>query len=155
MAFGRIVQAFVIVETVYKLLISNILKIDEEVGLLALCGYSYDGLKNLLKCTVSECQASEEQIKTALDLIDKVNDKSILRNNVAHNPWAPGKRHQSVKPMVLKAKGKTLKILGAENNERDWTAEELSSEADDILKRLQAVCDLFGTTGVIVGDPQN
>ena len=152
-AFGRIVQAFVSVETVYSHIIMRTLKVEDGAGMFMLSGYGYDGLKNIIKSMISEGNLSEAEAKEVLDLMDKVNDKSNLRNNVAHCPWKPGRRPNSVKPLVLKTKG-TLKILGIEHNEKDWTPPELEAEAGEILKRCLAVAQFFADRGVVLGNTE-
>ena len=83
-------------------------------------------------------------------MLDRVGDKSVLRNNVAHTSWRKGRRPGSIKPLVVKAKGK-LFLLGAHHNEKDWTAEELNAEADEILDRAFAVGLYLRGHGVKLG----
>ena len=153
-AFGRIVQAFVTVEILYAHLIEAILKIDKASSALVFAPYGYDGYKNLLKAIVSESSSSKEDQAEIFKLIDKVNDKSALRNNIAHCSWKPGRRAGSIKPMVLKTRGSVF-ILGIEHNEKDWTAEELNAEADQILERALKVGEFFTDRGVKIRDGSN
>lgn len=149
-AFGRIVQAFVSVETMYAHLAERILGIETHASALVFAAYGYDALKNLLQAVISESNQPDDEKKVALKLIEKVQDKSRLRNNVAHNSWKPGRRPGSIKPMVLRTKGAFL-ILGIEHNEKDWTAKELSAEADEILERGFLVGQFFAERGVKIG----
>ena len=152
-AFGRIVQAFVSVETLYAHIILRVFKIPDDAGAFVMSAYGYDNLKNFIKTMVSEWGASEEDKKACGDLIDGLKTKYKLRNYVAHTPWKPGHRAGSIKPMVIKTRG-TLVILGTEHNEKDWTAEELHAEATDILQRGIAVAAFFQDRGVDLGNPE-
>ena len=152
-AFGRVVQAFVQIETVYAQIVLRVLKVEDGTGAFLLAGYNYDGLKNLVKSMVGESNLPDHESKEILARIDKVNDKANLRNNVAHNPWKPGKRKGSIKSMVLKTKG-NLKIMGIEDNEKDWLASELDAEADEILRRGMAVGQFFVDRGIHLGLPK-
>lgn len=150
MAFGRIIQAFVSVETVYAHLLEAILKIEKPSAPLVFAAYGYDALKNLLKAVITESNQPEAEIAECIKLIDKVHDKSFLRNNIAHNSWKPGHRAGSIKPLVLRTRG-SMFILGIEHNEKDWLAKELHAEADAILERALAVALFFKLRGVVIG----
>jgi hypothetical protein len=152
-AFGRIIQAFVSVETLYGHLILRILQVDDGVGPLLLSGHGYDGLKNLLKTIISALDITDDDKEAALKLVDRIGDKANLRNNVAHNGWKKGKRKGSIKPMVIKTKG-TLKLLGVGHNEKDWTAAELHVEAQEILDRAYALGAFFKDRGLDIGNTQ-
>jgi hypothetical protein len=132
MAFGRIVQAFVSVKVLYAHALAQIFKLDSGHASLIFARFGYDQFKNLLKVCIQASDASKETIKAVLKLIDKIHTRSLLRNSVAHASWKRGKRPGSIKPLVLKTKGSLL-LLGIHHNEKDWTAEELNREADQIL----------------------
>jgi len=118
-----------------------------EIG--SFSAYGYDAIKNLLKAAITESNQSEEDKVSGIKLIDKVHDKSNLRNNIAHNSWKPGRREGSIKPLVLKTKGSVL-MLGTGHNEKDWTAKELHSEAEEILARVIRVADFFADRGITI-----
>lgn len=148
-AFGRIVQAFVAVEDFYTEIIGNIVGVDSGNAFFLLSNSSYDGVKNIIKTITSGLDIPEDQKKEGAALIDKVHDKATLRHNVAHDAWVAGKRPKSIKPIVLKAKGR-LVAKGPFNNEKDWTAEELEAEANLILERALAVGMFFSKFGAYV-----
>ena len=152
-AFGRIIQAFVSVETLYAHIILRVFKIPDDTGSFVMSAYGYDDLRNFIKTMVAEWGASDEDKKACGDLIDGLKAKAKLRNYVAHNPWKPGHRAGSIKPIVIKTRGR-LVILGTEQNEKDWTAEELHTEATDILQRGIAVAAFFQDRGVDLSNPE-
>ena len=153
-AFGRIVQAFVSVEALYAHIVIRSLKVDDGAGAFLLSNQGYDGLKNMLLSAVNESHLTEPEIDEISALIEKVNKKSALRNNVAHCSWKPGKRPGSIKPLVLKTRG-TLKVLGIEDNEKDWMAPELDQEAEEILQRGLAVGIFFRDRNIPLGKLDN
>jgi hypothetical protein len=75
----------------------------------------------------------------AIDGLEKLMDRTDkahgLRNQIAHCTWTPGTRPGTIKPMVMSAQRKALKMLGIEHNEKQWTADELKAE----VKRYQEV----------------
>jgi hypothetical protein len=126
------------------------LQIEDGASALVFAYSGYDDLKNLMKAVLTESNLTEAEMEEGLKLVDRVNDKSVLRNNVAHTSWRRGRRPGSIKPLVIKAKGKLL-LLGAHHDEKDWTAEELNSEADEILDRAFAVGLFLRGHGVTLG----
>lgn len=70
--------------------------------------------------------------KGLIKILDRIKSKTALRNNAAHSLWNKGRRPGSIKPLFIGASG-NLKLLGASQNEKDWTADELIHEANEIL----------------------
>jgi hypothetical protein len=149
-AFGRIVQAFVSIETLYAHIIKRSLSVDDGAGAFLMSGYGYDALRNMLLAAISESALSAPENEEVTALIDKVHKRANLRNNVAHCSWKPGRRPGSIKPLVLKTRA-TLKVLGIEANEKDWLIAELDAEADEILARGLEVGVFFRDRGIPLG----
>lgn len=149
-AFGRIVQAFVTAQVVYQHVLEKTFRLDTAVAALMFSAYGYDQTKNLLKATISESGLPESERKLGISLIDKVNDKAALRNNIAHCSWKPGQKPGTLRPMVMKTRGSVF-ILGIEHNEKEWAADELHAEADEILARVLRVAQFFTDRGLDIG----
>jgi hypothetical protein len=147
-AFGRIAQAFVGCEVLYGHIIARITNSDDGNTFFLLSGTSYDGRRQLIKTIINELPEPHKTVGS--DLVEKINDKAVLRNNVAHNGWMKGKRAESIKPIVMKAKGRLI-TLGISHNEKDWLAAELHAEADEILTRTLALGMFFQQLGVQIG----
>lgn len=148
-AFGRIVHAFARVETILAEAIRCLLKMSTEQAAVSLSQYGYEQLRGLLQAMIEEASAPKNHKEEFLDLIAAIHKKAPLRNNVAHSVWRAGRKDKTIKPFVLKMKGKMF-VLGTHHNEKDWTAEELHAEADDILLRLSNLHQYLVKEGLFV-----
>jgi hypothetical protein len=89
--------------------------------------YAIDGLTRLMA-----------RAKKALD----------LRNSIAHNIWRRGRRVGTIKPMSMSARG-GLKLLGSEQNEREWTAPQLEAEARKIHQLGMDLAEFMKRYGLV------
>lgn len=55
-------------------------------------------------------------------LISRVRNTHALRNQIAHSGWTAGRKPGTIKPVAMYART-TLKMLGIEHNEKQWTAD--------------------------------
>ncbi len=55
-----------------------------------------------------------------------------LRNSIAHSLWKEGTRPRSIKPFGLSVRGGTLTAIGYDQDERDYTDEELVDIANEL-----------------------
>jgi hypothetical protein len=56
-----------------------------------------------------------------------------LRNSIAHSAWKEGKRLGSIKPFALSARGGKVTAIGFDQDERDYTDEELVDIANELI----------------------
>ena len=61
-------------------------------------------------------------------LIERVKSTQGLRNQIAHGGWIEGRKPGAIKPITMSAQA-TLKLLGLDTREKQWTAKELFAEA--------------------------
>jgi hypothetical protein len=61
-------------------------------------------------------------------LVGRVRKTQGLRNQIAHSAWMEGRSAGTIKPITMSAKG-SLKMLGTDTREKQWTADELKAEA--------------------------
>lgn len=136
MGFGAIINSTAILETTLELLILRLIGSDpikrqaETANAMILMSKLQTKAKtDFLKTLDGEAFSWSGTGLTAI--LDDLKPKTDLRNNVAHCEWVPGKRPSSIKPIFVGAFGK-LRLLGGQDNEKDWTAAELKNEANEI-----------------------
>ena len=137
-AFGRVCHAFARVESIYEAAILTSLELLPYQAAMTLSQYGYEPKRQLLFAIIEETDAPDALQKKFKSLIESIGKKSALRNNVAHCVWRKGSRDGAIKPYVIKTKSRLLLLGGDDDTERDWTAQELHAEADEILERASA-----------------
>ena len=113
------------------------LELQPYQAALTLSQYGYEQKRQLLFVIIDDTNASDDQKKHFKKLVENIGQKSALRNNVAHCVWRQGRKEGTIKPFVIKTKARLL-LLGSDADEKEWTADELHSEADEILERASA-----------------
>jgi lysophospholipase L1-like esterase len=73
------------------------------------------------------------------DLLNRIDKHSTLRNLIAHALWTEGRRPESIKPMQIRTRSDTLKMIGHDDSEKDYTVDDLR----DAAKALDAVDQEF------------
>jgi hypothetical protein len=126
-AFGTIINIMVDIDGLLDRMIIAIVQGDPAIlPLLSLLGQKdkVDYIAAMVKESTLPPFA-----KSGLDgLLSRVRKAAGLRNQIAHCPWSPGSTPGAIRPMMLSARG-TLKVLGLDWYEKQWTAKELMDEA--------------------------
>jgi hypothetical protein len=80
-------------------------------------------------------------------LLEHAKTYSSLRNHIAHSYWKKGRKPGEIKPMSSSARGQ-IKVLGQDHNEKNYTAEEISQKADEIMETAQKIIDELEALGI-------
>ncbi len=86
----------------------------------------------------------KKQIKAFLGAADKFY---VLRNNIAHGMWCDGARPKSIKPMTILIKGGSGKQIGIQDDERDYTIEELGHASDKLSWIINSYLNFLRSAG--------
>jgi hypothetical protein len=68
------------------------------------------------------------------ELFDRAHTYNALRNNIAHAIWRQGTRPGSIRAGYVDVRGGKGKIAGLDDDEKDYTLDELGAIANDLRK---------------------
>ena len=126
--FGMIVNMVAELDTLLDEMILAMLNNKSLFALPLLTFLSIKDKRDYIIAISKESNLPPYAIDGLEKLMKRVKNAASLRNTVAHCGWKKGRGPDTIKPMKLNAR-ETLKMLGIEHNERDWTAKELIAEA--------------------------
>jgi hypothetical protein len=126
-AFGTIINIMVDIDGSLDQMIIAIVRGDPTIlPLLTLLGQK--DKVDYISAMVKESTLSSIAISGLDGLLSRVRKAAGLRNQIAHCHWTAGSKPGAIKPMMLSSRT-TLKTLGLEYYEKQWTAPELMAEA--------------------------
>jgi|APSaa5957512535_1039671.scaffolds.fasta_scaffold59591_3 hypothetical protein len=147
LAFGRVIGAWAYLESVLDEGVEALfpeLPMD-WIGYLA-AQFDYprkrEVIRNLLPIHVPDKSVVDEHLRE----IERLNKIRVL---VAHSIWVEGKAAGAIKPAGVK--GRKLEFRGYEDNEKEYTAKELTEEAQKMMNAADALANLMRDSGLDVG----
>lgn len=129
--FGAIIWQSAALESLMHFAIAGLLGIGIEKSLFITTPMGFNQKRDLWRVLTDSADVPGHLNEKMNDFIQRTEAIQGLRNHVAHSTWTKGARPDSIKPMQLKARG-TVKILGLDEKERDYTAADLYSEYEKI-----------------------
>jgi hypothetical protein len=147
-AFGGIIHHYAAAEFGIKLILSGMLEIEVTELLILTEPYSSLDLRNVAKSIAKSRFVQTPEILRFLQLVGDLGTFGALRNNIAHSRWTSGDRRGSIKPHKLDIRSGSVKFVGAEEDERDWTTKELEAEADRAFEMNRRITQFIRQTGI-------
>jgi hypothetical protein len=127
---GSIIQSFACFERLLQLATAGVAEIDDWKIVALTNELGYRAKKDTLYSYMVHDKTHEKHFAKIKEFIEHFDGYSTLRNNIAHANWKAGKRPGSVKPVTYMARHGKGKIIGSDDNERDYTVSELGQIAD-------------------------
>jgi hypothetical protein len=133
MAFGMITFSFARLEWLIQISIAAVGQLDFSKTLIVTRSLPYQAKRDTLCALMNNLQKLPTEHKTQIrGFLDAADKFGTLRNNIAHAMWGEGTRPNTIKPMTILIKGGSGKQLGIEDDERDYTIEELAQASDKL-----------------------
>lgn len=129
-AFGSVINSMTRVEAALDAMILAMIGGKEIMTLPLLSMLGIKDKRDYIAAMSKETYLPPESVAALDKLLTRVKTAATLRNNVAHCVWKPGRKPESLKPLIMSARQK-LKLIGTKDNEKDWTAQELLNEANN------------------------
>jgi hypothetical protein len=131
-AFGAIVHLFARHETLMVGIMSKLMKADiGELHMIA-AELPYRGKRDALLAMIKSKPFPAEQIERIAWFLGELHKRNGLRNAIAHSAWKHGVRDNAIKPLSLSVRGERLTIKGTDEDELDYTDEELVNIAIEL-----------------------
>jgi len=148
LGFGAIVHYYAQVETGIKLGVAETVGVSYIEMLILSEPYGTQNLRNVAKSLIKSRDEINSHQERFLQIIGDLGAFGPVRNAIAHSRWIEGKRPGSIKPTRIDIREGKPRIFGAEDDDKDWTAEDLYAAADklaDINRRMAQLLVECGT----------
>jgi hypothetical protein len=132
-AFGAIMHTFARHESLMVGVISVLMNADIPFVSMITAELPYRGKVDTLKAMMKVKLLPAAQIEKINGYLGELKKWNALRNAIAHSTWKEGDRPGSVKPFGLSVRGGDATFTGLEEEERDYTAEELINIANQLI----------------------
>jgi hypothetical protein len=131
-AFGAIVHLFARHETLMVGVMSKLMNTDiAELHMIA-AELPYRGKRDALLAMIKSKLLPLEQIERITWFLGELHKRNGLRNAIAHSAWKHGARDNAVKPLSLSVRSEKVTIKGTDEDELDYTDQELVNIAIDL-----------------------
>jgi hypothetical protein len=143
--FGSIVHTFARVEYLMQATMGRIIRLSGgnsltvDTVVLITKPMTYSQKRDALLSLMEAFKLSEPAKTEITTLFNAAHNHNALRNHVAHALWRRGTRPESIKPAFLDLRQGKGRIGGYEDEDRDYTLEELSEIADKLLVTRSAI----------------
>ena len=138
--FGVIINTFAEIEIQMQFAAAGMLDTHLGTAIIMMGDTPYrqkqQTLRHLNTTTGIGGQINQEMVA----ILDDLNKRSKLRNQIAHSAWVNGQGPGTIKPMQVQLRGKRPRELGHWHNEKDYTVDDLKAEA----QKLGAIHQRFG-----------
>ena len=138
--FGQIISAFARIENHMTIVAAGILNTDLGTAYILLGEMTYRQKRQTIKHLNSTIGVNGIVNQEINDALDRAHKHSKLRNLIAHYVWTNGRKPNAIKPLFLKLRGETLKALGMEDNEKNYSLDDLREAAKETH---EAMYDLY------------
>lgn len=148
-AFGTIVHFYACAESGIKITLTGMLDIDlVELLILTEPASSFD-LRNVAKSIAKQRCTKPKELERFIQIVGDLGAFGPLRNAIGHSRWTKGKRRGSIKPLGIDIRSGSVRLVGKEPDERDWTAKELKAEGQKLRAINQRLVQFMRDNGII------
>jgi hypothetical protein len=127
--FGGIIHSFARLEWVIQGTMAAIAELDIGKITVLTRELAYSAKRDALY-SYMELYNTPDDLKTEIKgFLDAAHEYNGLRNHIAHSLWRLGSRPTAVRPMTIRVRFGKGTLVG-DDNERDYTLEELAHIAD-------------------------
>lgn len=126
LAFGRVIASWAYLETCIGRGIDAALSVKMDHEFMIPSQLEYPKKRDLVRMLLP----TDDELENILKEADRLN---TIRRYVAHSIWVNGRKPKHIKPVGFKGRGNPT-YIGLGHNEKEWSAEELNSEAAKMIE---------------------
>jgi hypothetical protein len=148
-AFGGIINAFARHEMLMVGAMSKLLNTDSAELQMITAELPYRGKRDALLAMIKVKQLPPDQIERIAWFLGELHKYNGLRNAIAHSSWTEGARPNSVKPFSLSVRGGEVILRGVNQDERDYTEQELIDIARELFRNQERFRDYLFSVNLL------
>lgn len=151
--FGQIITGYAACEIAMKALLSVMTASDPWV--IHTITHGMTGPTLLLKIKAINARDADPGRRAEVGrLIERMEATGTLRNEIAHGSWTASQRAGYIRPSGMLVKAKGVQILGFADAEKDYSPQQLSDMADELLNIHSDIVDFLRRNGVDPSRPK-
>lgn len=112
-------------------------------------------LRNVAKSIAKERFQQTPEIERFCQIVGDLGAFGALRNAIAHSRWTGGVRANSIKPMRVDIRSGSARFIGNNDEERDWTTDELTEEGRKLFNLNRRIVQFLKDTGIAADMERN
>ena len=148
-AFGAITHYYACAESGLKICLAGMAEMDLRVMLIFTEPYSAVNLRNVCKSIAKAKYLPDDPLGPRFtQLAGDLGAFGPLRNHIAHSRWTRGQRQGSIRPFGVDIRSGAPKFHGLDPSERDWTSDELLTEADKLSLLNRRIVQFITDSGI-------
>lgn len=130
-SFGMVIHQFALIDAALEEAIREMLGLERYQAAFLMPELRHEQKRSMFLALLENVKVTDERRLFVAKLIERIENKSRLRNHFAHSVWTKGNKPNSIKPMSIRVR-KKLKLLGSDDNEKEYTPKELEQNAIEI-----------------------
>ena len=127
-AFGMYVHVHASLENALQMVIAGVLRTDPGSAIITTASMTAKARRDLALSLIHLREERGFEIGSLRTLVEQTDNFTKLRTYICHGTWVAGRKPNTIKPQWIMAKGQ-IKLLGAEHNEKEYTAIEIEERA--------------------------
>jgi hypothetical protein len=148
-AFGAIIHMFARHESLMVGAMSVVMDAEVVPVSMMAAELPYRGKRETLLALIKAKPLPDDQISRIAWFLGELNKRNALRNAIAHQAWKKGLRPNSIKPLGLSVRGGSVSFAGLQEDERDYTVDELIDIANELIRLYEQFRDYLGDVSLL------
>jgi hypothetical protein len=147
--FGTIIQGFAEIEHMLQIGAAYLSKAKFGAVVLMMVGLGYAQKRDAFLALLRYAELPDDQTQQLRCILGEIHKHSAVRNWISHSIWVEGVRPGSFKPMQMKIRSGEQQALGVDEDERDFTLDDLRKIATDLITRKNELIGFFVAVGYL------
>ena len=129
--------------------LAGLAEMDLRIMLIFTEPYSAVNLRNVCKSIAKAKYLPGDPLgERFCQIAGDLGSYGSLRNHIAHSRWTKGQREGSIRPFGVDIRSGNPKFHGQGEGERDWTAEEITEQADNLFNLNRRIVQFMRDAGI-------
>jgi hypothetical protein len=146
--FGSIICSFAHLEYLMQAIMAAMAGVDDTKIMVLTKSLTYSQKRDTLYSYFNLYNSPIEHQTNLKKLLDTAHNHNGLRNHIAHSLWKKGIRPNTIRPGYIDVRQGKGKIVGYDDDEKDYTVDELSDAANELRRTLNALIRYLRDSGI-------
>jgi hypothetical protein len=146
--FGAIIYAFARIEHLIQAATAAVSGVEDSKLAVLTRSMTYAQKRDTLYSYLVIDNFAPDKAAQIRDLFDRAHEFNYLRNCIAHAIWVEGTRPASVRPQYIDVRFGKGRLVGFDDDERDYTMDELGNAANSLRKITNEIIRYLRDSGI-------
>lgn len=145
---GYFITSYAKIESGLRFFIAHALNVPVHIASVVCAPYGGRDFINVAKSLAKLQFLSNDDKEEFTQLLGRFKEHKALRNAIAHHIWTDSKRPGAVRPMYSTVWNERAEFYGHDDEEPDYTAEDIVSACQKLDKLHSDLVDFYNSRGV-------